>query len=62
VKGPRPKQDAGPDAFEPRRLKGGRWIGCRHLTDEGEIVGFNARKAQKAHSPTAGLVPHHHDF
>jgi hypothetical protein len=62
VKGPRVKQSPGPDPFEPRRLKGGRNIGCRHLTEDGRTVGFDPKRAQKARSPAAGLTAHHHDF
>jgi hypothetical protein len=61
VKGPRRKH-VGPDPYAPQRLKGGRYLGCRHLLEDGTLVGFDAKRAHKSKDPRAGAVTHHHDF
>jgi hypothetical protein len=58
---PERKQEDRPDPYAPRRLKSGKWGGCRHWTQHGS-VGFDPKRAQEARSPAAGLTAHHHDF
>jgi hypothetical protein len=41
-------------------LPNGRWVGCRHLTADGKVVGFNAAKAHKSKDPAQGFVAHDH--
>jgi hypothetical protein len=60
VRGPRLRQAPGRD-LTPRRLPSGKFIGCRHLNARGESIGFDARKAAKAHDPAVGYTPHYHD-
>lgn len=59
MKGPKPKQEAGPD-LTPRRLPSGKFIGCRHLNSRGEPAGFDPRKAARAKDPAFGFVAHWH--
>jgi hypothetical protein len=61
VRGPRLRHGSGRD-LTPRRLPSGKSIGCRHLNARGEPVGFDARKAAKAHDPAVGFVAHYHDY